>query len=94
MVMNINIPGARPKDIMSAKESKSLPMGDVIPISRAVKPSKKSKTMAMMRQIALISKRPKKASMMAKMPKSPLAEVSKLGKLNNFMPFWCKVGRS
>ena len=47
-----------------------------------------------MRQIALISKLPKKASMMAKMPKSPLAEVSKLGKLNNFMPFWCKVGRS
>ncbi len=43
---NMNKAGTRPKEITSASESISLPMGDLALSSLATKPSKKSKTAA------------------------------------------------
>jgi hypothetical protein len=86
MVINISIPGAKPNDTKSAKESRSLPIGELMPSFLATNPSKKSKIIAKMRSKALISNLPKKAIIIAITPQRKLPEVIKFGRLNNFWP--------
>jgi hypothetical protein len=84
MVINMSIPGAKPNDTKSAKESRSLPIGELIPSFLATNPSKKSNIIAKMRSKALISSLPKKAIIIAITPQIKLLEVIKFGRLNNF----------
>jgi hypothetical protein len=81
------MPGASPKETKSAKESRSLPMGELMPIFLATNPSKKSNIMAMTSNNELHSMRPENARIMAKIPQRKLMEVIKFGRLNNFKPF-------
>ena len=63
-------------------------MGELIPILRAAKPSKKSKIMAIMSNSAPISILPKKLIIIAKTPHVKFEAVNRLGRLNNFILFW------
>jgi hypothetical protein len=83
----MSIPGAKPNDTKSAKESRSLPMGELTPSFLATNPSRKSKIIAKIRSKALISNLPKKARIIAIAPQRKLLEVIKFGRLNNFKPF-------
>lgn len=79
MSLYITIPGTTPKVTMSAKESKSFPIGELTPSKRAAKPSKKSSTAAIPTKATAHPKLPSNTCTMAKQPHNKLPQVIKLG---------------
>ena len=76
--------GARPKLIMSASESSSLPTGDEISSKRAKKPSRKSNTAATSTHQKASSKSlMQRAKITAAQPESRLQRVRIFGKVNS-----------
>ena len=82
MVININTPGATPKDTMSANESNCFPNSEVMLSFLATNPSAKSNTKAMNNNAMAISICPDEAQRMLNMPQRKFPEVIKFGRLN------------
>ena len=77
--------GASPKLMMSANESRSLPMGEAAWRRRAARPSRKSNPTAMKMNVAAIGYAPLKAAIVAMQPQIRLQQVRALGMC------WAKV---
>ncbi len=73
--------GANPLVTKSAMESNSKPKAELVPVSRAVKPSIKSKPMPAKTSQKAVIYAPRKIKMMAAVPAKRLSKVKKLAKL-------------
>ena len=77
-----NMPGAMPKDTISAKESSCSPMALVALRARATKPSKRSKTAATVNRMAAWNNSPLRANTVAAQPQSRFEQLSELGMMD------------